>query len=87
MICEPSKVKAKYKLGIVDSVKMSGDGCVRSATIRYASIQKYPHGGDKIQIIRVKRSVQRLALILPVEEQSSQLQLKEHDLCVECTPL
>ena len=36
MICEPTKVKAKYRLAIVEEVKTSGDGCVRSATVRYS---------------------------------------------------
>ena len=87
MICEPSKVKAKYKLGIVDSVKTSSDGFVRSVTVKYVIIHSIPHGGDKTQVIYVKRSVQRLALILPVEEQSTQLEVKEHDFYVECTSM
>ena len=62
MVCEPTKVKAKYKLGVVDVVKTSADGYVRSATIRYTNIQKNPNGDIKSQIIRVYRSVQRLAL-------------------------
>ena len=87
MICEPTKIKAKYRLGVVDDVKTSNDGCVRSATIRYVCIQKNPRGEDKVQTIRVRRSVQRLSLILPVEEQSTNLEVKEHDFYVECTPI
>ena len=84
MICEPSKVKAKYRLAIVEDVKTSGDGCVRSATVRYSSIRTTPQGKEIVQAIRVKRSVQRLCLILPVEEQSSGVEVKEHEFFVQC---
>ena len=30
MICEPTKMNAKYKLGVIEAVKESGDGCVPS---------------------------------------------------------
>ena len=72
-ICEPSKLKAKYKLGIVDAVTISADGNVRSAIIRYVLLQKNSKGEDMVRVIRVSRSVQRLVLILPVEEQDTQL--------------
>ena len=60
MVCEPTKVKAKYKLGVVDAVKTSADGYVRSATICYTNIQKNTNGDIKSQIIGVYRRVQRL---------------------------
>ena len=79
-------MKAKYKLGVVDAVKTSADGYVRSATIRYTNIQKNPNGDIKSQIIRVYRSIQRLALIMPVEEQTAQMMVKDYDIHVEvCT--
>ena len=84
MICEPTKVKAKYRLAIVEDVKTSGDGCVRSATVRYSSIRTSPKGKDIVQAIRVKRSVQRLCLILPVEEQSAGVEVNEHEFHVQC---
>ena len=84
MICEPTKVKAKYRLGVVDNVKTSGDGCVRSATVRYTSVQATAQGKDRVQTIRVKRSVQRLCLILPVEEQSAGIEVNEHKFHVQC---
>ena len=80
VICEPTKVKAKYKLGVVDQVHTSDDGCVRAVTVRYVNVK-----ADVVQTIRVKRSIQRLSLILPVEEQDAKLQVKEHELYVECT--
>ena len=76
MLCEASPLKAKYKLGVVDEIHPSEDGCVRAVTVRYVLIQK-----NNIQHIRVKRTVQRLSLILPVEEQSSPLEVEEHELC------
>ena len=76
MLCEASPIKAKYKLGLVDEVHPSADGLVRSITVRYVLIQK-----NNVQHIRVKRSVQRLSLILPVEEQSTRLEVEDHDSC------
>ena len=38
MICETTKMKGKYKLGVVEEVKKSGDGAVRSATVRYSLV-------------------------------------------------
>ena len=86
MIREPTKVKAKYRLGIVDDVKTSNDGCVRSATVRYSTFLTNAQGKDVVQAIRVKRSVQRLCLILPVEEQSTAgIDVEEHEFHVRCT--
>ena len=78
MICESSPIKAKYKLALVEAVHTSDDGCVRSATVRYSNIK-----GDHWTHIRVKRSVQRLVLIMPVEEQNQPLQVKDFDTHVE----
>ena len=83
MICEPTKVKSKYRLGIVDSVKLSNDGFVRSATVRYNLLHSGA-GVERIQTIRVKRSVQRLSVILPVEEQSTGVDVNESDFRVQC---
>ena len=74
MICEPSQIKAKYKLAIVETVHMSNDGCVRSATVSYVNNQKE----GRISYVRVKRSVQRLVLILPIEEQETSLIVKDN---------
>ena len=64
LICETSNIKAKYKLAIVEGVHTSSDGFVRSATLRYSNIN-----GERCTRITVKRSVQRLVLVYPVEEQ------------------
>ncbi len=78
MICESSPIKSKYKLAIVDQVHTSDDGAVRSATVRYANVH-----GDSSTSVRVKRSVQRLVLILSVEEQDSPLEVLDYDTYVK----
>ena len=80
MIGESSPIKAKYKLGVVDAVHPSEDGVVRSATVRYVLLQKNNAGRDVVKNITVKRSVQRLALILPVEEQVTPLEVTDNEL-------
>ena len=85
MICGESKIKAKYKLGVVHAVKESSDGIVRSVTVRYSNIRKNSQGLDIVTHVHVKRSVQRLALILPVEESSSPVLVKDLEHSVECT--
>ena len=74
MICEPSQIKAKYKLAIVETVHTSNDGCVRSATLRYSNIK-----GERCTRTTVKRSVQRLVLIIPIEEQKSELEVRDYE--------
>ena len=83
MIYEPTKMKAKYKLGVIEAVKESGDGCVRSATIRYSHVQRTPEGDGKVSLVRVSRSVQRMVLIMAVEEQTIPLMVKDDDFHVE----
>ena len=84
MICESTKIKVKYRLGIVDARKVSDDGCVRSVTIRYTLVQPTATANDNVRVIYVKRSVQRLCLILPVEEQSAGVEVREHEFFVQC---
>ena len=84
MICEASKIKSKYKMGVVDAVKESRDGVVRSATVRYCNIQSNSKGDDKVTTVRVIRSVQRLVLIMPVEEMSSSIEVQDCEQCVKC---
>ena len=84
MICETTKVKGKYRLAIVEDVKTSADGQVRSATVRYSSVRTSPQGKETVQAISVKRSVQRLCLILPVEEQSTDMEVRDHENYVKC---
>ena len=74
MICESSPIKAKYELAIVEVVNSSDDGYVRSAIVKYSNVRS-----DYWTHVRVKRSVQRLVLIMPVEEQNEPLQVKDFD--------
>ena len=84
MICEPSKIKSKYKMGVIETVFESNDGYVRSVVVKYVLVQKSSAGDGKVTTIRVKRSIQRLTLILPVEEQDSQVEVKDFESHVEC---
>ena len=76
MVCDKGALKAKYKIGIVDEVSTSRDGSVRSAMIRYALVKN-----DHSRLIRINRSVQRLVLLLPIEEQSTPLAVEDDDVC------
>ena len=78
MILEPTKLKAKYKMGIIADVKVSRDGRVRSAVVRYNNIQTI-NNKQRVTPVHVTRSVQRLVLVLPVEEQSSPLMINDDD--------
>ena len=79
-----AKVKAKYKMGVVDDVTENRQGVVRSAVIRYCVVEKNPRGDDIVTTTRVKRSVQRLVLVMPVEEMTSPVVVKEHEHFVQC---
>ena len=75
----------------MDDVKASRDGNVRSAIVRYNSIRTSPQGKEMqtiqqltIQFHQVHRSVQRLCVILPVEEQVSEVDVNEHEFFVQC---
>ena len=85
MIAESTKLKSKYRLAVVDAVKEDSNGVVRSATVRYCNIEKNPRGDDKVLTMRVERSVQRLVLIMPVEEMSATVVVKEFEHYVQCT--
>ena len=77
MLCDPSPIKARYRLAIVEAVNVSKDNCVRSASVRYAKVD-----GDRCRRITVQRSIQRLVLIMPVEEQDGfPLEVKEQEVC------
>ena len=78
MTCESSSIKSKYKLAIVEVVNTSDDGYVRSAVLRYSNIK-----GEHWTHIRVTRSVQRLVLIMPVEQQNQPLQVNDNDSHVD----
>ena len=84
MICDSFKLKAKYKLGVVDTVNTSTDGYVRSAIVQYSLIQKAPSGADRVTKMYISRSVQCLVMILPVEEQQHPVLVRDTEVSVEC---
>ena len=71
LVHDQSAIKGKYTMAIVESVKTSKDGHVRSAIVGY----RIPNPRDKVgeysggQWVSLSRSVQRLSLLLPKEEQ------------------
>ena len=63
MVQDSGMIKGKWKLGkIVEANPSSRDGCVRSVDIQY----KNP---DAKSFITITRPVQRIVVILPVEEE------------------
>ena len=85
LICEQSKIKVKYKLGVVDDVNTNRSGVVRSAVVRYCMVENNPNGEDIVSTMSVKRSVQRLVLVMPVEEMTTTVVVKEYANFVQCT--
>ena len=79
MVCEHSIVKSKYKMAVVDSVHPSDDGLVRSVTIRYVI-----RNGTDTTVKHAKRSVQRLVLVMPVEELSSTVEIEDQGASIVC---
>ena len=86
LVHDQSPVKGKYQLAIVDEAKESKDGFVRSCIVRYRvpnpkdvaratgkEKKRYPVGKE----VKITRSVQRLTLLLPVEEQSGRLEVND----------
>lgn len=74
-VVDKAAIKTKYRLAIVAAISASKDGVVRSADLRYyAPGTKKKFRGKEIIITR---SIQRLCLILAVEEQDRPLQVIE----------
>ena len=78
LVLDENPIKGKYKLALVDSVKVSSDGLVRSCVVKY----RLPATMDTASVlhgkmIKVTRSIQRLSLILPVEEQNGELTVED----------
>ena len=86
LVHDRSPIKGRYILGIVESVKMGTDGQVRSCNIGYTisnkkdAVDKYS-GGRRIS---VSRSVQRLTLLLPIEEQNENLDVVDNVVRKAC---
>ena len=77
LIHDASELKGKYRLDMVEAVNVGKDGRVLSCSVGYTlprskdAVGQYS-GGRRIVITR---SVQRLSLLLPVEEQSERLEV------------
>ena len=75
LIHEKTAIKGSYLLGLVKEAKEGRDGFVRSCTVTYT----VPNMRDPMNVysggkkITVTRGVQRLTLLLPVEEQSCEV--------------
>jgi len=87
LVHDKSAFKGKYLMAIVDSVKISNDGRVRSCTVKYRNSdskdrpQEYTGGKE----IKITRSVQRLTLLLAVEDQESKLVTCENSVIKDTT--
>ena len=71
-------------MGVVETVVTSDDGYVRSVTLRYVLVQSTLKGDFKVTTIRVQRSIQRLVLLLPVEEQVTPVEVEDCVSHVRC---
>ena len=80
LIHDENPIKGNYKLAVVKSVKISADGLVRSCDVQYRipnakdSSQKYTGG----KLIVLTRSVQKLSLVIPIEEQEKQVVVEDN---------
>jgi len=79
LVHDSNKVKNKYVLAKVETVKESGNGLVRSCSVGYSNTRatKDPR---KYQghWVTLHRSVQRLTLLLPVEEQDEDIVVSDN---------
>ena len=72
-------------MAVVESVNVDDNGVVRSAVVRYNNIEHNPKGEDVVSVIQVKRPVQRLVLVMPVEEMSASVVVKDAGKLVQCS--
>ena len=77
LILDSNQLKGKYKIGIVEDIVLSADGFVRSAMVGYNIVQVGDKLEKRVRHVTVHRSVQRLCLIMPVEEQDCSLKVVE----------
>ena len=78
-----SPIKGKYIMGVVEDVNTSKDKLVRSCSVGYRvpDPKDPPNKYDKKHCgrwVSVKRSIQRLSLLLPVEEQKGDLTVEDN---------
>ena len=78
LVHDSSPLKGRYVLAVVDSVKEGKDGRVRSCVVKYR-IPNSREAADQYtggKLVKLSRSIQRLTLLLPVEEQSFDLRVE-----------
>ena len=67
LIQDSNALRGEWKLGRVVKVMPSEDGLVRKCQVQYKN--KLPSGEMSNRFVHVERSVQRLVIVLPVEDQ------------------
>ena len=80
LLHDKSPLKGRYTLGIVESVNLGRDGLVRSCEVGYTVSNKRDPIGEYTggKRITVTRSVQRLTLLLPIEDQQNSLEVEDN---------
>ena len=79
LVHDKNPIKGKYTLAKVDEVHYSRDGLVRSCSVSY----RIPKKSDRIdqytggRLVQLKRSIQRLTLLLKTEDQNVQLMVDD----------
>ena len=77
LIHDQSAFKGKYPMGLVETVNVGRDGRVRSCTVSYTIPRSRDLSGQYTggKRVLVTRSVQRLSLLLAVEEQCGSMEV------------
>ena len=76
LIADKTSLKGDYRLGIIQEVRSSKDGNVRSALVKYKNykVGERNHEFTAGEEVFVSRSVHRLALLVPVEYDQEKLE-------------
>ena len=77
LIHDSSAIKGRYIMGVVEEVVVGKDDRVRSCSVAYVIPSEFDsgHNYSRGRRIVVKRSIQRLTLLLPVEDQEGPLEV------------
>ena len=79
IVQDPNQLRGKWKLATVSKVFPSGDGKVRRVEIQYKN-EKIGEAADQYsgtKYTRIDRPVQRLVVIIPIDEQEEQDDMTE----------
>ncbi|XP_063446979.1 uncharacterized protein LOC134726470 [Mytilus trossulus] len=71
LVQDSNALRGKWKLGQVDEAIPSLDGNVRDVTVRYKNIGGSGTDYQNVTDTKIRRSVHRLVLLLPVEKQTN----------------